>query len=68
MINRDKVRSLASRAGFSSTYELDRLSVLVGLVVAEMDEVLTMAQLDSNYEFNTLAIDLRERLKKHFEI
>lgn len=68
MINRDKVRSLANRAGFSSTYELDRLTKLVEIVVEEMDEVLTRAQLDNQYEFASLSVDLRKRLKDHFQI
>lgn len=68
MINRDKVRSLANRAGFSSTYELDRLAKMVELVVEEMDEVLTRAQLDNQYEFASLSVDLRKRLRDHFQI
>lgn len=68
MINRDKVRSLANRAGFSTTYELDRLSNLVELVLEEMDEVLTHAQLDYKYEFSELAMDIRKRLKNHFSV
>lgn len=68
MINRDIVSSLAKRAGFSSTYELDRLVKLVELVVEELDTVMIAPSENSvHHEHAELAIILRNHLKDRFK-
>lgn len=65
-MNQEKVKKLAIKAGFSHTYEIERLSRLVELVVEEIDILLTESQIDTRYENVEFTSDLRKKLRKHF--
>jgi hypothetical protein len=65
-MNKNKARTLILKAGFSSTYEIERLTKLIELVIDEVDEIFTQAQLDARYENLEFTIDLRKKLQDHF--